>query len=120
MTAKTWKRWSKSCKFGDKSPVDTAMSQSNERTLKDVLTELMNQYRLKQGINDSKIKAAWERMMGPTIIKHTAQIRLVRRTLYLVIDSAALKQELFYGREKIRTMLNEELGEAFLEEVVVR
>jgi RecA/RadA recombinase len=96
------------------------MSQSNERTLKDVLTELMNQYRLKQGINESKINAAWERIMGPTIIKHTAQIRLVRRTLYLVIDSAALKQELFYGREKIRTMLNEELGEAFLEEVVVK
>jgi predicted nucleic acid-binding Zn ribbon protein len=96
------------------------MSQSNERTLKDVLTELMNQYRLKQGISESKINAAWQRMMGPTIIKHTVQIRLVKRTLYILIDSPSLKQELFYGREKIKTMLNEELGETFLEEVVIK
>jgi len=37
-----------------------------------------------------------------------------------MIDSPSLRQELFYGREKIRKMLNQDLGEDYLEEVFVK
>jgi predicted nucleic acid-binding Zn ribbon protein len=96
------------------------MSKYDEKTLKEALLELINQYRLKQGISEAQIKAAWSSLMGPSIAKHTTQVRVIRRKLYLLIDSPSLCQELFYGREKIRKMLNEELGEEYLEEVIIK
>jgi hypothetical protein len=36
------------------------------------------------------------------------------------IDSAALRQELSFGRDKILKMINQELGEQYLEEVIIR
>jgi predicted nucleic acid-binding Zn ribbon protein len=92
----------------------------SEKTLKEALLELMNQYRMKQGISEAMIKAAWARTMGPVILRHTKQLRVSRKSLYIVVDSPALRQDLFYGREKIRTMMNEELGEEYLEEVVIK
>ena len=96
------------------------MAKYDEKSLKDVLLEMVNQYRLKQGISEAQIKAAWARLMGPSIVQHTTQIRVIRKKMYLMIDSPSLRQELFYGREKIRKMLNQDLGEDYLEEVFVK
>ena len=58
--------------------------------------------------------------MGPTIEQYTKKIELNRGTLFLTIESAALRQELSYGKEKIQKILNEELGEAYITEVIIR
>lgn len=96
------------------------MAKYDEKTLKEVLLDMVTQYRLKQGISEAQVKAAWARLMGPSIIQHTTQVRVIRKKLYLMIDSPALRQELFYGREKIRKMLNQDLGEDYLQEVFVK
>jgi hypothetical protein len=95
------------------------MKKNNEQTLKDVLGELMKTYRLRQGNNEWAIKEAWPRLFGDMINRHTTQLRLSKRKLYVKVDSAPLKQELSMGREKIRRILNEELGDDFLEEIIL-
>lgn len=96
------------------------MSKYSEKTLKEALLELVNQFRFKQGISEARIKSAWGRLMGNSISQHTHQLRVSRRKLYVLIDSPSLRQELFYGREKIRKLLNDDLGEEYLEEVIVK
>jgi hypothetical protein len=59
-------------------------------------------------------------MMGPAIAKHTTDLKVYRQKLYVQIDSAALRQELAMGREKIRKMFNRELQEEYLKEVIIR
>ena len=58
--------------------------------------------------------------MGKMIAKYTRQISIYDKKLFLQIDSAPLKQELFYSREKIIKMMNEEAGEEVIKEVVIR
>lgn len=96
------------------------MRKNNEQSLKEVLLELLQQYRLKQGVTEWRIREVWERTMGPVINRHTKEIRLSRRRLYVRVDSSPLRSELSYGREKIRKLLNEDLGESYLEEVIIR
>ena len=95
------------------------MKRHNDQKLSDVLKEMMNSKKLKPKLNQTKVKSLWESMMGPSINKYTRQLRLTRKKLYVTIDSAPLKQELSYGKEKIKKMLNEELGEAYIEEVII-
>lgn len=96
------------------------MKKASEQSLKEVLEEWMKQFRMRQGNTDWRIREAWPRLFGQMIQRHTIELRLSKRTLYVVVDSAPLRQELHIAREKIKTTLNEELGDSFLEEVVIR
>ena len=95
------------------------MQKNSEKSLKEVLSELMKTYRLRKGNNEWVIKEAWPRLFGEMINRHTVQLRLSGRRLYIKVDSSPLRHELMMGREKIRKMLNEEIGDNFLEEVIL-
>ena len=81
---------------------------------------MIEQYRIKGKLHQSRIRNQWEQMMGPTIAGYTKDIKLYKGKLYITIESAALRQELSYGKDKIKKLLNEELGEKAVKEVVIR
>lgn len=91
----------------------------NQHSLKEVLKEMINRYRLKEGLQQVRIKEYWTKEMGPAINKYTSRVELRKRTLYISIDSASLKQELDMGKEKIKQLLNQHLGEDYIESVVI-
>ncbi len=96
------------------------MNRHNDKSIKEVLQEMIKAYRLKPKLYRLKIEEIWKRSMGASISGYTRKITIRKRKVYITIASAALKQELAYGREKIKDMLNEELGEAYVEEVIIR
>lgn len=93
---------------------------SKEVTLKEALKAMVDYYRLKSGLNRTKIQHVWEDTMGPSIQKHTKEIQLIRGKLFVSIDSAALKNELSYGKDKIIKILNEALGEEIIKTIIIR
>jgi len=93
---------------------------SNQVSLKEALKEMLEVYRLKAKLNQTKINAVWTKLMGSSINKYTRDIKLRRNKLYITIESASLRQELSFGKEKIVKIINEELGENYIEEVIIR
>jgi hypothetical protein len=93
---------------------------SNQVSLKDALKEMLEVYRLKAKLNQTKINAVWIKLMGTSINKYTREIKLRRNKLYITIESASLRQELSYGKEKIIKIINDELGEDYIEDVIIR
>ena len=91
-----------------------------EHNLKDVLKQFLKTYRLEEKLVGVQVRASWEKLMGTTIAKHTVDIYIKQRKLYVSFDSAALRTELSYAKEKVKKMLNEELGEELIDEVVLR
>lgn len=96
------------------------MRKTNEQSVKEVLKELLDAYRLKSRLDETRIRDAWAKVMGPTIARYTQELRLRRGKLTVVISSAVLRQELHFGRDKIQTNMNEALGEALIKDVEVR
>ncbi|MEM6723933.1 MAG: DUF721 domain-containing protein [Bacteroidota bacterium] len=96
------------------------MRNSNQETLKQVLKQWMSTSTLKPKLNQVKIQQYWEKLMGPTITSYTKEIFLNKQKLFIYLESAALRQELSFGREKIKRVLNEELGEEYIKEVIIR
>jgi predicted nucleic acid-binding Zn ribbon protein len=96
------------------------MRAKNEQSLSEVLENMIRVLKLKKNLHTITIEKIWEAKMGKTIATYTKELTIRGSTLYINIESASLRSELSFGREKIRTMLNEELGEDFLKEVVVR
>ena len=96
------------------------MQDANNQSLKNVLKDLVETYRLKSKLNETRIYNIWEEAMGPMIANYTKEIKIRKNKLYLTIESAPLRQELSFGKEKIKKLLNAELGEDFIKEVVIR
>lgn len=96
------------------------MKKKNDLSLQEAMREMLHQYRLAPQLNEARVKMLWEKLMGKTISTYTSNIQVRKNILYLTILSAPLKHELSFGKEKIRTLLNDELGEEFIKEVVIR
>ncbi len=96
------------------------MRKTNEQSVKDVLKEMLEAYRLKSRLDETRIREIWAGAMGPVVAGYTTEIKLRKKKLYVVISSAALRQELVYGRDKIRRNINEALGEDLIQDVEVR
>ncbi|MEZ4919609.1 MAG: DUF721 domain-containing protein [Saprospiraceae bacterium] len=96
------------------------MKKKNDLSLKDAMQLMIDQYRLEPQLQETRIKMLWEERMGKTISTYTSKLYLRKNILYVTILSAPLKQELVYGRDKIKKMLNEELGEDLIQDVVIR
>jgi predicted nucleic acid-binding Zn ribbon protein len=94
--------------------------QSNERTLKDVLNEFMKSFHINDKIDELRLKASWEKVMGKMIALHTVNLYLKNKTLFITLDSAALKNELSYAKKKIINLLNKEFGTKIVEDIVIR
>lgn len=95
------------------------MRKTNDEPLADVLKQMVTVLKLGDNLNKTKIESLWADKMGKTIATYTREIRLRDKILYVTIESASLRSELHFGREKIRQMLNNEIGEEFLKEVII-
>jgi predicted nucleic acid-binding Zn ribbon protein len=96
------------------------IKRSNEYTLKEAITELLETYRLNTKMDEVKAVEAWEKLMGPAIARYTRHISISNRTLYIEITSAALRQELSYGKSRIINMMNEAAGTSVIDDVILR
>lgn len=96
------------------------MRKTNEQSIKEVLKDLVETYRLKSKLTQSKVEELWKKLMGKTVTDHTTELRIRNQKLYVTVDSAPLRQELSYTRSDILDKLNTELGEHFLKEVLIK
>ncbi len=96
------------------------MQNANEESLKEVIGKLLDSYGLTSKLNETKIKDNWEDLMGDMISKHTESIYIKENTLFLKIDSAPLRQELSFSKDKILEIINGAIGQDNIKEVIIR
>lgn len=94
------------------------MKHTNEQTLKQALKEMLKAYRLEGKLAEMRVIKAWPQVTGKLINRHTRNIYINKKKLFVRIDSPAIKNELFYNRQKVVDLLNQEAGEKVIEEIV--
>ncbi len=93
--------------------------RKNAVTLKEALQMMVREFKLGNGLHESQIRESWSKVMGTMIARHTSNISLRKGKLYLKIDSAALKHELTYSKDKIKEIFNKELGGNVITDVLI-
>ena len=84
-----------------------------------VLDEIIQSKALNTGITNARINELWFKLMGNNILNYTEKISLKGKTLFVSLNNAALREELNYGKEKIKKMINEQLGKETIRKVVL-
>ncbi|MGV9004358.1 DUF721 domain-containing protein [Flavobacterium sp.] len=93
---------------------------SNESPIGDVLKEFIEKNKLQSGMDKIDVQQAWKALMGNGVNSYTNEVILKGSTLYVSLSSAVLRQELSYGKQKIITMINEELRKDVVTDLVLR
>ena len=93
------------------------MAYSNDQTLGEVIREFLKQYNLEGKIEERKLLNSWPSIVGPMIERHTRNLYIKNRILFVKLDSPALTNELSYAREKITKSLNEAVGSEVIKDV---
>jgi predicted nucleic acid-binding Zn ribbon protein len=94
------------------------MKTSNDKPLGEVIRELIETYRLDGKLNELKIVHSWEKVVGEMIARHTRNLYIKNKKLFVKIDSPALKNELTYSASVILERLNKEAGCQVIEEII--
>jgi predicted nucleic acid-binding Zn ribbon protein len=94
------------------------MSKHNELTMKQAIQEMMKAYRLQPRMDELNLMASWAKVTGPMVQNRTKDLSIRNKVLYVKLDSAALREELSYNREKLIQRLNEEAGLTVINQVI--
>lgn len=86
------------------------MRTSNDKTLKEIIMDLLKAYRIENKVLGVRLINSWEKVTGKLISNHTTNLYIKKKTLFVYLDSAALRNELSYSKEKIIKALNKEVG----------
>jgi hypothetical protein len=93
---------------------------NDNSSIGDVLKEFMQANNLQKGMDKIDVRDAWKNLMGNGVNNYTREIMLKGTTLYVELTSAVLREELSYGKSKIVSMINSELGREVVKDVVLR
>lgn len=97
------------------------MAKRNAKEIKisDVLKDFITSNKLEKGLDQVQIKDAWKTVMGDAIAKYTTKINLQNDVLFVNLSSSVLREELSYGKEKIITLINEEIGKNLVTKLIL-
>ena len=90
------------------------------QSISKVLDEILESKSLRTGIIHVRINELWHKIMGANITNYTEKIILKGNTLFVSLNSAALRVELSYGKEKIIKMMNKQLGSEKIKKIILR
>jgi predicted nucleic acid-binding Zn ribbon protein len=94
------------------------MKTSNDRSIGEILKELIETYRLEGKLNEIKIIHSWEKVVGKLVARYTRDLYIKHGKLFVKVDSPALKTELTYNASVIIERLNTEVGMKVIEEII--
>ena len=92
---------------------------SNTQSIKDALKRYTNFYRLDSKLSEVQLINSWELEMGKVISNHTKKIYVKNKVLFVQLDSAIIRNELGYAKEKIVSRLNSRVGVKIIDKIIL-
>lgn len=90
---------------------------SNNQSLKDVIEELISTYQISDKLNQARIIGFWDSVVGKMIARDTTHLYIKHRTLYVKLNSQALREELGYARSNLVKSLNKAAGSDVIDDI---
>jgi len=91
--------------------------RSSEISLKEAIEQFLKEYRLEEKLNETRLIGSWEKVAGKLIARHTTELYIKERVLYIRTDTAALRQELTYMKTRLLEKLNKAAGNNVIDDI---
>ncbi len=96
------------------------MRRKETQRISDVLKEFTQSSKMRSRLQETQLIENWGKTLGPVIADATGKVYIKDRTLFVNIESAVIKNELFMIRTQIRDALNKSVGESIIDNIIFR
>ena len=86
------------------------MTSAKTQSISDALVSYLRESGLEQSVLDVQIEEVWTQVMGDVVTRLTRSVEVRDGVLYVRVNSAALKTQLFENRFEMVRKLNEAVG----------
>ena len=94
--------------------------KGNSANMKTLIDKLIRSYGLESKMQELDVMSEWENIVGKMIARHTKDIQIRNKILYITLDSAPLKHELLMNKTRIIELVNEKSGKQLVEDVFIK
>ena len=94
-----------------------AKRTTNNQSLRQVIEELIDAYRLSDKLNQARVISLWDNIVGKMIARDTTHLYIKNKILYVKLNSPALREELGYAKSKLIKSLNKAAGAEVIEDI---
>tara|TARA_Y200000002_G_scaffold383131_1_gene403448 strand:- start:3734 stop:4015 length:282 start_codon:yes stop_codon:yes gene_type:complete len=91
----------------------------NNIDIKNLINVFLKKNRLENGLLDLEVKKVWFEIMDNGIANYTRDVNLKNKTLYVKLNSPALREELSYGKEKLINIINQKFKKEIINKIVL-
>ncbi len=95
------------------------MRRNKTLTLREVLKDLIDEYRIGPKLREASVINLWSEVTGKAISSRTSKIYIRDGVLHVYLTSSVVKNELMMLREALRQRLNKDAGEEVVREIVL-
>lgn len=96
------------------------MSRARKITsLGDALAQLVKDLGFEKKFEEQQVVAQWSNVVGDQIASHTHAVSCEGGKLFVEVDSAAWRQELFYMKTDILKRLNLDAGQKIVQDIIL-
>lgn len=96
------------------------MRHSKTENLGSLIAQLVKQYNIENKLLEVRAVQAWGSLFGIAVTRHTEQVEIRNRTLYVKLRSSVVRNELLMQKTRIVEAINEEVGATVIDRVVLR
>ncbi len=93
------------------------MRRTNTESIGAVITQLLREQGLEKPLLEHKVLQAWPRLLGAAVARYTGKMEVKNGVLYVHIQSAPLRSELFLCRQQLVEKLNAEVGAEIITDI---
>lgn len=86
----------------------------------DAIKQLLEKSQWKGKVLELRMQQEWETIVGKTIARYTRNVILNGEVLTVYTDVAALKQELYFGKQQLIIRINEYFNERVITDIIVK
>ncbi len=95
-------------------------TEAKEMPLKSVLQSWFDKHNIPADFNATEVIAKWEELTGGLVKKLTKRIFVENKTLYVYVNSPALKSELMMVRSELCEKLNAGLSTSRVRTIIIK
>ena len=95
------------------------MKREQAKLIKELLPQFVQEMGLEAGLNEVRVCALWDELLGPSVTSATRQKRLKEGKLYVQLDSSVVRNYLFTERKNVITKINNSVGKVLITDLIL-
>lgn len=95
------------------------MKHVDPLTVKEIIDRVLDDDNIRQAAREQRICYLWPEIVGQGINRHTSRRYVANGVLHVYINSAPLKNELQFHRDRLISLLNQAAGHDIIHDITI-